>query len=107
MNDLIDVHVRFSRCPDIGLGETRDSGLHVQVSSQGLTARTLIERLRAEPGLYLSSLFGAGADVCKPAKGVFLFVNDRQVADIDAAIPAVNEGRLEMTVVRVQALPGG
>lgn len=107
MNDMVDVHVRFSRFPDIGLGEGRDPGLRLRVSPDGLTTRSLIERLRARPGLRLTSVFGVGADVCKPAKGVFVFVDDRQIDDIDAAIPPARKGHLEVTVVRVKAFPGG
>lgn len=107
MSNMVSVRVKFSRFSDIGLGKGRDPELQLPVSADGLTMRSVIEHLRTQPRLHLEGIFGLGADSCQPASGVFIFVDDRQVDDIDAHIAPARKGQLEVAIVRLQAFAGG
>ena len=99
------VSVSFNRFVEPGLGN--DDKIQLELASPQATARTLIALLLEQCGERLGSYFGAAGDSCKPKKGLWIFINDKQVADIDATIENDGNGGIRMLLMHTKAVVGG
>ena len=99
------VSVSFNRFVEPGLGN--NDKIQLELVSPQATARTLIALLLEQCGERLASYFGSGDDSCRPKKGLWIFINDKQVADIDATIENDGNGDISMLLIHTKAVVGG